>query len=224
MASVSALQRVPLFSGLPPDAIEQLAANLRRLSCARGQVVFHQGDPGTSLYIIERGLVKIGLVSPEGREVILALLGPGDFFGELALLDGEPRSADAVAREPTALLVLRRDDVLAFLERHPPAAAQLLKALSQRLRRTDQLVQDAAFLDVPGRLARALLYLAESEVGRTVPFTQTELASMVGATRESVNKWLRFYQQRGFVRSEAGRLTVLRPDELRRQIGLGEAR
>ncbi len=219
MANVAALERVPLFSGLPSVEVEQLAANLRNLSCPRGHVIFRQGDPGTGLYIIQRGAVKVVRISPEGREVILALLEPGDFFGELALLDGESRSADAIAREPADLLVLQREDFLAFLQRYPPAAPQLLKALSRRLRLTDQLVQDAAFLDVPGRLARALLYLSTDQAAS---LTQTELAAMVGATRESVNKWLRFYQQRGFVRYDGGKLTVLRRDDLRRQIELGE--
>lgn len=220
-ANASVLARVPLFVGLPYAELAILASRLRQHRCGRGEVIFRQDDPGTSLYVIESGVVKVLRLSTEGREVILALLGPGDFFGELALLDGKPRSADAVAREPTDLLILDRKDFLEFLERFPPAALHLLEALSQRLRRTDQLVQDAAFLDVPGRLARMLLQLSESRP-QGISLTQAELAAMVGATRESINKWLRFYQQRGYVGYEAGRLIVLRPEELQRHIELGE--
>lgn len=211
------LSRVPFFAGVPADELEKLASSLQRRTVRAGKAVFRQDDPGSSLYVIESGVVKVQRTSPEGKEVILTILGPGDFFGELALLDGEPRSADAVAKEDTALLVLERDDFLAFLDRAPAVATKLLAALSRRLRRTDQLVQDAAFLDVPARLARALLQLSESPEAAT-GLTQSELAAMVGASRESVNRWLQFYRRRGLIESASGSIRVLQPDELRRHI------
>ncbi|HEX4743273.1 MAG TPA: Crp/Fnr family transcriptional regulator [Candidatus Limnocylindria bacterium] len=211
------LSKVPFFAGVPADELEKLAGSLQRRTVRAGKAVFRQDDPGSSLYVIESGVVKVQRTSPEGKEVILTILGPGDFFGELALLDGEPRSADAVAKEDTALLVLERDDFLAFLDRAPAVATKLLAALSRRLRRTDQLVQDAAFLDVPARLARALLQLSESPEAAT-GLTQSELAAMVGASRESVNRWLQFYRRRGLIESASGSIRVLQPDELRRHI------
>ena len=216
------LGQIPLFAELTAEELDRLGACLRRRRYRKGEVIFLQGDPGTSLYIIDAGRVRIGLGSPDGKEVALALLGPADFFGDLALLDGEPRSADAIAHEPSELLVLRREDFLQFLGAHPRATTALLGVLSRRLRRNAQLLQDAAFLDVPGRLARIILELAQAE-GRpdgtglviTSRLTQTELAGMVGATRESVNKWLRSYERRGLISCQRGQITVLRPDELR---------
>lgn len=211
------LARVPLFSGVEPATLELLAHSLQRRAVRAGKPIFRQDDPGSSLFVIDTGVVKVQRTSPEGKEVILTILGPGDFFGELALLDGEPRSADAIAKEDCTLLVLERDDFLAFLDREPGVATRLLAALSRRLRRTDQLVQDAAFLDVPARLARALLHLADSpEASRGL--TQSELAAMVGASRESVNRWLQFYRRRGIIDSATGSIRVLEPDELRRHI------
>lgn len=217
LSVTSVLAKVPFFSGVAPDHLETLARSLQRRTVRAGKAIFRQDDPGSSLYVIESGVVKVQRASPEGKEVILAILGPGDFFGELALLDGEPRSADAVAKEDTAVLVLERDDFIAFLDREPAVATKLLAALSRRLRRTDQLVQDAAFLDVPARLARALLQLAESPEA-TTGLTQSELAAMVGASRESVNRWLQFYRRRGLIESTSGAIRVLQPDELRRHI------
>jgi CRP/FNR family cyclic AMP-dependent transcriptional regulator len=223
IVSPSDLARVPLFAELTVEELDGLRACLRRRRYGRGQVIFLQGDPGTSLYLIESGRVRIVLTSPEGKEVVLALLGPADFFGDLALLDGEPRSADAVAQAPSELVVLRRDNFLRFLDAHPRATVGLLTVLSRRLRHNAQLLQDAAFLNVPGRLARVILELAEAEgqpngTAVIIPsrLTQTELAGMVGATRESVNKWLRSYERRGLIRCQRGRITVLNPDALRR--------
>ena len=212
----SILSSVPFFAGLPADELAVLASTLQRRTAKAGQAVFRQDDPGNSLYIIESGVVKVQRTSPEGKQVILAILGPGDFFGELALLDGEPRSADAVIKEDAALLTLDRAEFLRFVESKPGVATKLLAALSRRLRRTDQLVQDAAFLDVPARLARALLQLAEST--ERADLTQSELAAMVGASRESVNRWLQFFRRRGLIETTAGAIRVIKPEELKSQI------
>lgn len=225
MSGAAALVQIPLFADLLPAELESLSGCLRRRSYAKGRAIFLQGDPGTSLYVIEAGRVKIVLPSPEGKEFVLNLLGPGDFFGELALLDAKPRSADAVAQESCRLLLLQRDDFLQFLEAHPRASVTLLAVLSRWLRRNAQIVQDAAFLDVPTRLARAILELTETEGQATEGslvigsrLTQSELAAMVGATRESVNKWLRSYQRQGLIRYDRGIITVLRPRALQDRI------
>ena len=222
MSEPSVLERVPLFAGLPANELEQLSTRLRRRRYARGETLFLEGDPGTSLCIVESGRVKLGLTSPEGREIILSLFGPGDVFGELALLDGEPRSANAVAVEPSELLLLSRDEFLRFLEQHPKASQVLLAAVGHWLRRLTTQMQDAAFLDVPARLARTLLRLSGADEaanggGRAVTprLTQSDLAGMVGTTRETLNKWLGFYEDQGLIRRDNHQIVVLRPDKLR---------
>jgi CRP-like cAMP-binding protein len=224
LSAAAILARVPLFAGLSADDLAGLATGLRARQYARGEVVFLAGDPGSSLCIVQSGRVRLGFSSPDGRERSLALLGPGDFFGELALLDGRPRSADAVAAEPSRLLLLPRESFLQSLRSHPELAITLLGVLSERLRRDAQLLQDAAFLDVPGRLAGTLLRLAEpaaegGENAGVIPgrLSVAELATLVGATRESVSRWLSAFERGGLIRRQAGRIALLQPDELRRR-------
>jgi CRP/FNR family transcriptional regulator, cyclic AMP receptor protein len=222
MTGTEALGKVPLFAGLPPPEMERLGALVRARRYRRGEVIFLEGDAGSSLCIIAIGRVRIVLSGADGREVVLNVYGPGDFFGEFALLDGEPRSADAIAQEPCLLYWLTRDDFLAFLESHPRAASTLLAVLSRRLRHTTRVVQDAAFRDVPARLARVVLDLVTTR-GRPHGdrvlvdgrFTQSELASMVGASRETVNKALRGFERSGLLRHERGVITVMQPEQLR---------
>jgi CRP-like cAMP-binding protein len=170
--------------------------------------------------------VKIGLSTPDGKELVIALLGRDEFFGDMALLDGEPRSADAIAKTDCQLLLLNREDFLSFLDTHPKVAANLLANLSRRLRLNTTMLQEAAFLDIPARVASALLQLAEDD-GRPAPdgsvvidsaMTQAELAGMVGATRESVNKWLRYYERQGLIHWAKGAVAILKPDDLRRRV------
>ena len=220
MVEHTLLERVPLFAGLPAGELGELTSRLRPRRYGRGETLCLEGDPGTSLYIIDKGRVKLGLTSAEGREIILDLLGPGEVFGELALLDGEPRSANAVAVEPSEVLLLARDDFLRFVEQHPQAALVLLSTVSHWLRRLTTQMQDTAFLDVPARLARTILRLAEAEEavhGKAVTprLTQTDLAGMVGTTRETLNKWLGFYEDQGLIRRDKHQIVVLRPDKLR---------
>lgn len=222
MRAIDALRNVPLFADVPPDELERLAEWLRPRQYQRGELIFQEGDPGTGLGIIESGRVKIVLYDVEGHELVLNTYGPGEFFGEFALLDGEPRSAGAAAQDDCRLFWLARDDFLTFLHAHPTAMARLLAILSRRLRHTTRQVQDAAFRDAPARLARALLDLAavrgrptSDGVAIEPRLTQTELASMIGTSRETVNKCLRAFQRRGLLRFEGGRITVLHVDELR---------
>ena len=220
--TVDTLASISLFAPLSADEHIGLARLLQPRPFRAGQTIFMQGDPGNGLYIIQTGRVKIMVTSSAGKNLLISSLGPGDFFGELALLDGEPRSADALAREACQLLLLRRDDFLSFLQARPGVAIQLLAILSRRLRRTTQQMQDVAFSDVPTRLARVLLALAEAQgtpgpdgltISRRV--TQTELAEMIGATRESANKWLAAYEREGLIRQQRGIITLLAPDQLR---------
>jgi len=194
---------------------------------AKDEVIYLRGDPGTAFYVIASGKVKIALTSPDGKELILRRLAAGGFHGELALLDDEPRSADAVATESSVLLVLQRDAFRQFLADHPGVAAELLGTVSQYLRRNADLIQDATFLDVPARLARILLELAGSPGATELPppgaiipdrMKQGELASLVGATRESVNKWLGSFEKQGLIKYDKGQITLLRPSGLQQRI------
>jgi CRP-like cAMP-binding protein len=225
LSDASLLARAPLFAEVAAQDRDALATRLRPRAYGKGDVIFVHGDPGTHLCLVESGQVKLGFTSAMGREIILDLVGPGEVFGELALLDGAPRSADAVALEPTHLLLLHRDDFVRFVEEHPHFAMQLLATLSRRLRRDAELLQDGAFLDVSARLARTLLRLAQAQgptgdEGRLVTprLTQSDLAAMVGTTRETLNKWLSFFQQEGWVDWERSRVVVLQPQALRRRI------
>jgi CRP/FNR family transcriptional regulator, cyclic AMP receptor protein len=219
------LAAVPLFEGLSSPELKRLATALRPRHYRAGQCIFAAGDPGGSMSLISGGSVKVCLSSTEGKEVLLALLGPGDVFGELALLDGRPRSADVIAKTDCDVLTLAREDLEAFFLEYPRAALNLLGTLAGRLRRSNQLLEDSAFLDIPGRLARALLALAEdygqqhpAGTGLTAKLTQQELADMIGATRESVNKNLKRFETLGLIRRQGRSLTIVDPEGLRARI------
>ena len=213
------LAAVPVLAHLSRDDLQDLAAAARRRSYTKGQVIFHRDDPGDSLHIIVRGEVRVILPSPEGEEVTLALLGPGDFFGDLCLLDGGPRSATTVAVETTETLVVERSRFTQWLQSRPAAAIAILTAVGRRLRAANELVGEFAFLDVHCRLAKKLLDLAgpAAEGGAVeLRFSQDELASMLGVTRESVNKHLRFFKKRGAVDVYRRRILLRSVDYLRR--------
>jgi CRP/FNR family transcriptional regulator/CRP/FNR family cyclic AMP-dependent transcriptional regulator len=214
--AVQALQVVPFFADLHEEQASELAKSLVPRRFGPGQVIFHLGDPGGLLYIISRGKVKISHTTPEGQEVVLAILGPGDFFGELALLDDSPRSATAVALEPTETLTLHREEFIHYLTDNPDFALHVLKTLARNIRRLNTQLADIFFLDLPGRLARVLINLAD-QYGRRVTdgtvidlaLTQTDLADMTGATRVSINKALGRFRRSGWIRVNGRQLTVL---------------
>lgn len=200
-----------------------MAGTLRLRRFRRGEVIFHQGDPGDSLHIIQSGAVKIVLPSAEGDEAIIATLRPSDFFGELALLDGALRSATATAIEPTETLVLSRDQFRALIDTAPGLRDALYAALAQELRRLTGHVEELHFLDLAGRLALRLARLArEAEPGgqRDVrldwPYTQSDLASMIGGTRQSVNRLLSGLVDDGLLRIERDTLVISDVDRLAR--------
>ncbi|WNG32717.1 Crp/Fnr family transcriptional regulator [Archangium violaceum] len=219
------LAQIPMFEDLASEDLETLSGLLQQRRYNKGEVIFHQGDVGTALFIVRKGEVAIRLSSSEGKEVILGLLGRGESFGELALLDGEPRSTDAVAREETHLLSLHQEDFRRFLSERPQVAMGLLAVLSRMVRRVTQIVHDSAFLDARARLARVLLDLAERQ-GQPAPdggvvlpkLTQVELANLCGLTRESANKWLRNYTRQGVISYENGQITILDIERLRRDV------
>jgi CRP-like cAMP-binding protein len=216
------LQRVPFLAALSDGDRRQLAGAARRRSFPRGRTVFNKDDPGETLFIIEGGSVRIYLPSPQGADLTLAVLGPGDFFGDMALLDGGPRSASAAAIEDTDLLALDRADFTALLHSRPQAAMAVLAAITRRLREADEMAADLAFLDVAGRLAKKLLELAASQgVPRQdgtlldLAVTQEGLANMLGVTRESVNRQLSIFRREGIIASDGRRFVILDAEALR---------
>jgi CRP-like cAMP-binding protein len=222
--ATAALRRCALFAKFEEGALDACARNLRIRRYRRGETIFHQDDPGDSLFIIETGLVKIVLPSPEGEEgAIIATLGRGDFFGELALLDGAPRSATAVALEPTQALVLGRSTFERLVETEPGLRQALFAGLVAELRRLTGHVQELHFLDLPGRLASRLVRLAREaqpgahgEVQLAWPYTQSDLASMIGGTRQTVNRLLSDLVARDLVRLEKEILVIPDVDRLER--------
>lgn len=219
------LKQVPLFVDLADEDIRQLMAMARKRVFRSGEVIFHRDDPGQVLYVIKEGKVKISLISPDGQEISLVVFGKGECFGEFALLDGLPRSADAIALEKVECYTLQRSDFHNAIIKNPKIAIQVLEVLSKRLRTTDQMVEDLIFLDVYGRVAKKLLELADAHGTRVdngiridVRLTQQELASMVGASRESVNKVMGYFTDKNFISTDKHRITLHRITELKRRI------
>ena len=218
------LGRVPLFQGLNEQQFSLLSSRIQKISLRRGEVLFVEGDEGDRLYIITEGKIKLGHSSEDGRESLLAILGPGEMIGELTLFDPGPRSTTATAVSPASMLCLEHSDLVQILDTNPEVAKHLLRALAQRLRRTNESLSDLVFSDVPGRVAKALLDLAErfgtqSDDGMHVPhdLTQEELAQLVGASRETVNKSLADFVSRGWIRLEGRAVTLLDMERLSRR-------
>src|SRR5687767_4095368 len=222
--AIEALARCPLFENASSEALESLANRLRRRKFRRNEVIFHQGDPGDSLHVVATGAVKILLPSAEGEEAIIATLRPGDFFGELALLDGASRSATAAALEQTETLVLPRLVLMELLGTVTGLGDALLVGLARELRRLTSQVEELHFLDLAGRLAMRLTRLAEEaqpdtrgEIRLNWPYTQSDLAAMIGGTRQSVNKLLSQLVEDGLIRIEPDALVISDLDELARR-------
>ena len=210
-----ALRASGLFGRADEQAIDALVRVLRVRRFRRGETVFHQGDPGDALFVLASGSVKVVLPSDEGAEpAIVAILGAGEFFGELAILDGAPHSATIVAVEPTETLVLHRDAFLELIDTDPGLRRALLAGLAAEIRRLTGHVEDLHFLDLPGRLASRIVRLAASagitggEARISWPYTQSELAGMIGGSRQSVNRLLADLAEQGLVRLERDLLIV----------------
>ncbi|MGD2144727.1 MAG: Crp/Fnr family transcriptional regulator [Anaerolineae bacterium] len=225
MSRIDLLQNVSFFAGLSERELNSLAKCLARRTFARGVIIFHKGSPGRTLYIIESGKVRIFVLSESGREMSVNIYGPGDVFGELALLDGLPRSAGAIVVQKATVLTLHRDDLLWHLGECPRVARSIIEVLTARLRYTTAYAESLAFLDVYGRVADRLLELADRygiERGEAVEIglqlTQAELASWVAATREHVNKVLGAFRDQGLIRIEGQTITLLEQQRLKRRV------
>jgi CRP/FNR family transcriptional regulator, cyclic AMP receptor protein len=201
-----------LFRELDAEERNVLFARVRVRNYAAGETIFLMGSAGESMMAVLSGSVRISVPSPEGKEIVLAILQAKEVFGEIALLDGKERTADARAMTPCTLAVLERRDVLAFLDRHPHVWSKLVAVLCSRLRNTDQHIAELALLELPARLAKALLRFGNVEDSDRAPMkvqlSQRELGNICGATRESINKCLRNWQRRGIVRIEESLVTI----------------
>lgn len=223
LSTASFLAQTRLFGTLPLNELMILAANVGLYSCPDGHIIFRRDDPGDVLYIIKSGSVRIVLPVRGGRDTTLAVLNSGDLFGELSILDGRPRTATAQATAPTEALTIHRENFFIFLRRQPEAAIRILGVLASRLRRTDELLGEALFQDVPSRLAKRLLDLADAgsvhtEAGVEIveQVTLRDMASLLGTTASTLQRYLRVLQAKGLVHFSRGKVVLLEPDALRR--------
>lgn len=211
------LAKCILFRGLSPDERKGLVAQARIRNFSAGETIFLMGASGDSMMAVLTGTVRISVPSPEGKEIVLAILQPGELLGEIALLDGKDRTADARAMSDCSLAILERRAVLAFLEKHPSGCLGLIEVLCGRLRQTDQQIAEIVFLDLPTRLAKTILRMAtvaRGPSGTRIDLSQRELGNLVGATRESINKCLREWQRNGIVRVEENEIVITKRLEL----------
>ena len=208
--TVDFLSSVPLFRGLDQDELARFGEFVRERSYPKGSVILFQDDPGDSLYILRTGRVKVVLIGEDGREVILGVLESGAHFGELALIDDQPRSAHVIAMEDSQLLILRREDFRRRVDASPTVAWALLSELSRRLRRADEKIGGLVLLDVPGRIARLLLDLSEESGSPAIEkaLTHQTIAQMIGASRETVSRAMREFQDDGWISVERRAISI----------------
>jgi len=215
------VMNAPLFAALDVEGAAALRASLVERNVVKGEVLFAEGEPGDRMYVIVEGKVKLGQTSVDGRESLLAVLGPAEMFGELSLFDPGTRTSTATALTDAIVLGLGNDQLRPWLAGRPEVATALLQALARRLRRTNEAMADLVFSDVPGRVAKALMELGE-KFGTITPeglmvthdMTQEELAQLVGASRETVNKALADFAQRGWIRLESRQVLILDVERL----------
>jgi len=216
------LLQVPLFRSLTPAELEAVCSRAATQAHARGTVILRKGDPATGMIVILQGRARISIVSDEGKEVTLSVLGPGEVLGEISLLDGEERSADVTAIEDCVLLSVERTHFLSMLQGSSDLCMRLMKTLCQRIRRTSLSLEEAVSLDLPTRLGRHLLRMADQHgvptprgTRITLRMSQGEIAALVGASREKVNRQLRSWESDGVITTDNGHYVMLRPDQLR---------
>lgn len=220
----SIVRLAPLFAELNDQSYLAVRERMQESTYRRGEEIFREGTPGDRLYVVGAGKVKLGHTAPDGREHLLAILGPGEILGEVSLYDPGPRTATATALAKTVLVELQHTDLLRVLDARPEISQHLLRSLAIRLRRTNDKVSDLIFSDVPGRVARALLELGarfgqhtERGLRVTHELTQEELAQLVGATRETVNKALAEFSSRGWLQLDGRSVILLDIPKLRRR-------
>jgi CRP/FNR family cyclic AMP-dependent transcriptional regulator len=222
---LSVLRKHPIFCDLQPEAFDQLCRYAKHVTVKRGATICSKGDPGNSLFAVISGTVKISVSSPDGRNAILNLVRAGEIFGEVAVLDGLERTADATASTNCEIFVIDRREFLPFVRSQPELAMKFIELLCARLRWTSDQVEQVILQDLPGRVASALLGLTEKRKlepeSRTIAITQQEISEMVGMTRESINKQLRAWASRSWVRLEHGAIVVLDAGSLRELVEVG---
>ena len=216
MSTTDVLKKVPLFSDLSEAEVARFAEVTREREYPKNSVILFEDDPGDALYIVSVGQVKVVLIGEDGREVILSVLGDGDFFGEMALIDDEPRSAHVIAMKDSQLLVLRRDDFQAQLVAQPKIGLKLLRVLVQRLRQADEKIGGLVLLDVNGRVARLLLDMAEEGGGPKITrrLTHHTIAQMIGSSRETVSRAMRELVERGLIEVSRREISIRNRDGL----------
>jgi CRP/FNR family cyclic AMP-dependent transcriptional regulator len=216
MPMLDDLKRVPLFADLAEPEVARFAEVTREREYPKNSVILFEDDPGDALFIVSSGQVKVVLIGEDGREVILSVLGEGDFFGEMSLIDDEPRSAHVIAMRDSRLLVLRRDDFQNQVQQHPAIALKILKVLVQRLRQADAKIGGLVLLDVNGRVARLLLDLGDEAGGPRITrkLTHHTIAQMIGSSRETVSRAMRELTDRGHIAVTRREITILNRDGL----------
>ena len=218
------LARAGIFQGVDPDAVSALIADMETVTFPRGMTIFDEGEPGDRLYIIVSGKVKLARHAPDGRENLLSVMGPSDMFGELSIFDPGPRTSSAVCVTEVTAATMDSTMLKAWIDNHPEISQQLLRVLARRLRRTNASLADLIFPDVPGRVAKTLLQLANrfgTQEGGALrvnhDLTQEEIAQLVGASRETVNKALATFAHRGWIRLEGKSVLIVDTEHLARR-------
>ena len=215
------LRAHPFFRELDERIVDRLIPHAITRKVKKGTSLFRKGDIGTNLYAVCSGAVRVSAPSDEGKDAVFNLIVPGEIFGEIAFLDGGPRTADAMMIDPGELMVIERRDFIPLLHDYPELALRLLEILCRRLRRTSEQVEDIVFLGLKARLAKTLLYLddhSSADQAHRLKVTQRELSQMVNVSRESANKELRKWHRQKWVRLERGGLNILSPDALKRLV------
>jgi CRP-like cAMP-binding protein len=217
------LRAHPVFRGLEPSIVKELGPRAVTRTLRKGAVLFRKGDLGTGLYVLLSGAMRVDAPSEAGRSAVFNLIIPGEIFGEIAALDGGIRTADAVAIERSDVMVIDRRDVVPVIRKYPDLALRLIEILCGRVRRTSEQVEDIVFLDLAGRLAKALIFLHQKAAAESphakIRVTQREISQMVGASRESTNKQLRQWERQKLLRIERGAIVLLQRDRLEDEIG-----
>lgn len=216
--AIALLKDHPIFGEFEPAQIRRFASYARKRQEASGTTLFQKGDPGDALFAIRKGSVRIAVPSMDGREAALNVLQPGEIFGEIALLDGQPRTADAVTMSDCELIVIDRRDFIAFVNSEPKVAMKLIELLCARLRFAGRRLEEVVFLNLPARLAGLVLQLLEEKATgperNQLKITQREIAQMLGTARETVNRVIQVWSDHKFVETKRGSLTVLKPEAL----------
>lgn len=216
--SVSFLQEISLFSDLPLEALAALVKRTRTIKLSARQFLFHKGDKGDALYVVAQGQIQIGVVAPDGRQVSFAQIHAGQMFGEIAVFDNGPRTADALAVTDSVLLSLGQKDILAYMSEYPAHAMHLIGTLCQRIRNADQLIEDFLFLSLPARVAKHLLGLCDAATKNgariTLRISQQDLADQMAVSRESINRLLSKWEQANVVSLSRGQISILNRSQL----------